>query len=282
MAALAPDVLATIGPLPITNTLVNTILIDAVIIGSLILLQKNIKKIPGYFQNALEMIIEGFYNLTETIAGKNVNKIFPWFFTFFIFILLSNWSGLLPGAESIGIRPAHEEKTVTTLHEEEATPADATEAHAKEEESHLISLNRNLTSDLNATLALALISLIATHTLSIRSLGFKEYISRFISLNPILLFVGILEIISEFTKVISLSFRLFGNIFAGEVVLATISSLFAFIFPLPFMFLEIIVGLVQALVFSMLTMVFMSVLMTPHHAEEHAHEAGKSNESAHA
>ena len=104
MAALAPDVLLTIGPVPITNTLVNTLLIDAVIIGSLILLQKNLKKIPGYFQNILEMIVQGFYGLTETIAGKNAGKIFPWFFTFFIFILLSNWSGLRPIA-SIALLP---------------------------------------------------------------------------------------------------------------------------------------------------------------------------------
>ncbi|MDP2673227.1 MAG: F0F1 ATP synthase subunit A, partial [Nanoarchaeota archaeon] len=94
--------------------------------------------------------------------------------------------------------------------------------------------------------------------------GFSEYISKFISFNPINLFIGGLEIISEITKVISLSFRLFGNIFAGEIVLSTVSSLFAFIFPLPFMFLEIIVGLVQALVFAMLTMAFMAILTTSH------------------
>jgi len=105
--------------------------------------------------------------------------------------------------------------------------------------------------------------------LSIKKLGFKEYLGRFFSINPILLFVGVLEIVSEFTKIISLSFRLFGNIFAGEVVLGTISKLFAFVFPVPFIFLEIIVGLVQALVFSMLTMAFMSVLMTSHHEENH-------------
>lgn len=283
MAALAPDVLTTIGPVPLTNTLVNTIFIDALIIFAVFMLHKHMQKIPGYFQNGIEMIVQGFYSLTETIAGKNAEKIFPWFFTFFIFILLANWSGLLPGAESVGFTPTAEEEAVVTetpvtepiaptLHEEGATTDDATEAHGEEEESHLVSLNRNLTSDLNATLALALISLGATHILSIRTLGVKEYLGRFFSLNPILLFVGILEIISEFTKIISLSFRLFGNIFAGEVVLATISSLFAFIFPLPFMFLEIIVGLVQALVFSMLTMVFMSVLMTSHHEDNHAKE----------
>ena len=171
-----------------------------------------------------------------------------YFLTLFLFsfILIANWSGLLPGGESLGF------------------------FHHTGEETEIVSLNRNLTSDLNATLALALISLVATHMLSIKKLGVKEYLSRFFSLNPILLFVGILEIISEFTKIISLSFRLFGNIFAGEVVLGTISKLFAFVFPVPFMFLEIVVGLVQALVFSMLTMAFMSVLMTSHKQEAHA------------
>jgi F-type H+-transporting ATPase subunit a len=108
--------------------------------------------------------------------------------------------------------------------------------------------------------------------LSIKALGIKQYLGKFFSLNPILLFVGLLEIVSEFTKIISLSFRLFGNIFAGEVVLATISSLFAFVAPIPFMLLEVLVGLVQALVFAMLTMVFMSVMMTSHHDEDHAKE----------
>jgi len=244
MAMLGPDIFFQLGPLPVTNTLLNTLLIDTLIISGALTIKKNISKIPGLFQNIIEMIVEVFYNLTESIAGANTKKIFPYFFTFFIFILLANLSGLIPGAESIGFYHPGE--------------------HG---ETHLVSLNRNLTSDLNATLGLALISLVATHMLSIKQLGFREYITKFISLNPILLFVGILELVSEFTKIISLSFRLFGNIFAGEVVLGTISSLFAFGFPVPFMFLEIIVGLVQALVFSMLTMVFMSVLMTPHSAE---------------
>lgn len=267
MAALAPDTLVQIGSLPITNTLLNTLLVDALIIGGVFALKRNIKKVPGLFQNIVEMVVEMFYNLTESIAGKNAQKIFPYFFTFFIFILLANWSGLLPGAESVGLTPIHHEVTTESSHGEETVK----EAE-KADEKHLVSFNRNLTSDLNATLALALISLIATHALSIKAIGFKDYITRFISLNPILLFVGMLEIISEFTKIVSLSFRLFGNIFAGEVVLATISSLFAFGFPVPFIFLEIIVGLVQALVFSMLTMVFMSVLMTPHHEEDHVKE----------
>ena len=131
----------------------------------------------------------------------------------------------------------------------------------------LVPIMRNATSDLNVTFALAFISLLTTHIFSIQTLGVKEYISRFISFNPIYLFVGILEIVSEITKIISLSFRLFGNIFAGEVVLVTISSLFAFLVPIPFLLLEIIVGLVQALVFSVLTMAFMSILMMSHSSD---------------
>ncbi|MBI4080362.1 MAG: F0F1 ATP synthase subunit A [Candidatus Levybacteria bacterium] len=245
MSAFAPEAIITIGSFPITNTIINTLLVDSAIVGGVIVLNKKLAKIPNYFQNIFEMVMQGFYGLAESVAGKNTAKIFPWFMSFFLFILIANWSGLLPGAGSIGFFEGHGE------------------------DRHLVPLLRNATSDLNATLALAMISLIATHTLSIRAIGIKDYLTRYFSLNPILLFVGILEIVSEITKLISLSFRLFGNIYAGEVVLGTISSLFAFIAPIPFLLLEVIVGLVQALVFSMLTMAFMSILMTPHHAEEH-------------
>lgn len=245
MAAFAPEPLFYIGSFPFTNTVVNTLIVDTGLVAGVVALNKGLRSIPGYFQNIVEMVIEGFYETTETISGKNAAQIFPYFMSFFLFILLANWSGLIPGVGTIGLNEMVDGK------------------------KELIPLVRNATSDLNVTLGLALISLVATHMLSIKAVGIKEYLSRYFSLNPILLFVGILEIVSEFTKIISLSFRLFGNIFAGEVVLKTISSLFAFVFPIPFLLLEVIVGLVQALVFSMLTMVFMSVLMTPHHQEQH-------------
>lgn len=248
MAAFAPEVLFQVGPLPVTNTLINTFLIDTLLVGTAVLVGKNLKRIPGKLQNVIEMIVEEFYKMTAQVSGKNAKAIFPWFITFFLFIILANWSGLIPGVGTIGI---WEETSHHT-------------AHGTETEKHLVPIMRNLTSDLNATLALAIVSLVATHLLAIRTLGFALYIGRYISLNPIMLYVGLLELVSEFTKVISLSFRLFGNIYAGEVVLITISSLFAFLAPIPFMLLEVIVGLVQALVFGMLTLVFMSVLMTAH------------------
>src|SRR4029077_9721772 len=117
--------------------------------------------------------------------------------------------------------------------------------------------------------ALALTSLLATHIMSLKTLGFKEYITRFITIdNPFMLPIGLLEIVSEFTKLIAFSFRLFGNIYAEEILLSQLSSVFAFILPVPLMLYDMFVGLVQAAVFGLLTMAFMSILTTPHHAEE--------------
>jgi len=229
-----------IGFFTFTNSLLYTLFVDALILLACFFVAKNVKMIPGMLLNGVEMVIQTFYELTESVANEKASRIFPYFMAFFIFILISNWSGLLPGVGSIGF------------------------FEFKEGHKEFIPLLRPTTSDINTTFGLALISVVATHIMSVRVLGIGEYLSRYFSLNPINLFIGLLEIISEITKVISLSFRLFGNIFAGEVVLSTVSSIFAFIFPLPFMFLEIIVGLVQALVFSMLTMAFMAILTTSH------------------
>lgn len=241
MSTFSPETIFQIGMFPVTNTFLDTLLVDVFLIFGAFYVAKKISIIPtNFFQNATELVVETFYNLTESVSQNAAAKIFPYFISFFLFILFINWSSLMPGVGSIGFFHNHE----------------------------LIPLFRGATSDLNTTLGLALVSAVATHVLSVRTIGIKNYLSRYFSLNPINLFVGILEIISELTKIISLSFRLFGNIYAGEVVLMTVSSIFAFIFPLPFLMLEVIVGIVQALVFSMLTMVFMAILTTPH---EEAH-----------
>jgi F-type H+-transporting ATPase subunit a len=186
------------------------------------------------------MAIEAFYEITESVANERAARIFPYLMSFFLFILLANWSGLIPGVSAIGLKEGHT----------------------------IIPFLRPATSDLNTTLGLALISLVSTHIMSIKITGIKDYLGRYISLNPLNLYIGILELVGEIVKVVSLSFRLFGNIFAGEIVLGTVSTIFAFVFPLPFLMLEVVVGLVQALVFAMLTMAFMAVLTTPHHHEE--------------
>lgn len=237
MPTFASETIFRIGFFPVTNTILNTLLVDIIVIGGAFHIGRKLSLAStNIFQTIAEFAIETFYNLTESVSQLSASKIFPFFMTFFLFILFMNWSGLIPGVGTIGF-----------FHGDE-----------------LIPLFRGGTSDLNTTLGLALVSAVSTHILSIRTTGIKDYLGRYFSFNPINLFIGVLEIISEITKVISLSFRLFGNIYAGEVVLVTVSSIFAFIFPLPFMLLEVIVGVVQALVFSMLTMVFMAILTTSH------------------
>ena len=236
-STLGPEVLFHVSSFNVTNTFIVTLLVDFLLLFLVYKATRKMSLYPGRLQNIMETVVETFYSFTEQIAGERAKSIFPWFITFFIFIFASNLAGLLPGFGTIGI----------------------TEGGHK-----LVPLFRASTSDFNTTFALAVVSLCATHVLSIRYSGVLHYFQRFFSFNPILLFVGMLEIVSELTKLFSLSFRLFGNIYAGEVVLGTVSSIFAFLAPVPFLMLEGLVALVQALVFSILTMVFMSILTTPH------------------
>ena len=195
-----------------------------------------VKIIPSGLQNFAEAVIDWGYSTVEGLSGKKTKVFFPLVMTFFLFILTVNWMGLLPGFGTITYK---------------GEP-----------------LFRSVNSDLNMTLSLALVSAVITHGLAIRYLGVIDYLKKWFSFNPIFLFVGLLELVSEFTKIVSLSFRLFGNIFAGEVVLSTVAGIFAFLIPLPFYFLEIIVGFVQAAVFMMLSLVFM-VLLSEKHTNEH-------------
>lgn len=233
---LKPETLGFFHGLPITNTLFTSWIVMAFLLVISFIATRKISLVPSGLQNFFEMIIEFGYTTVEDLAGSKSKVIFPIVFTFFLYVLLGNYFGLLPGFGTIGF-------------------------HTKE---GFIPLLRSINSDLNMTLGLALVSAVATHSLAIKYLGLKDYLKRWVSLNPIFLFVGLLEIVGEFTKVISLSFRLFGNIFAGEIVISTISSMFAFILPLPFYFLEIIVGFVQAAIFMMLTLVFMVILTEKH------------------
>ncbi|HEY4694876.1 MAG TPA: F0F1 ATP synthase subunit A [Candidatus Nanoarchaeia archaeon] len=239
---LAAEKIAQIGPFIINNSLLTTWVVMAVIIIFAYFAGRNINKVPGPLQNFAEIVVEGLYSTVESLAGPRTKRFFPILATFFVLIITANYVGLLPGIGTVGIFEQHNGKEV------------------------LVPLFRSATADLNLTLALALISVSVTHYFSITSLGLTNYLARYISLNPIYLFVGILEVVAEFTKIVSLSFRLFGNIFAGETLLVTISGILAFIAPLPFMMLELLVGFVQAAVFMMLTLVFMTILTERHEA----------------
>jgi len=240
MASLGPELIKEIAGFPVTNTIIATIAVDFILIFLLIIITKNIKLKPSGIQSFVEPAITYFYDLTEQIAGSRAGKIFPWFASFFIVIFITNLFGLIPGITAVGIFEEHNGKL------------------------QLVPLFRAATSDFNMTFALASISVVATHALTIHYLGIVGYLKKFLSLNPVNLFIGLLEFVLEFVKIFSLSFRLFGNILAGEIVLVTVSGIFAFLAPIPFVMLESVVAIVQALVFSMLTMVFMTVLTASH------------------
>ena len=216
-------------------------------------------------------MVDGLYGLVSSIAPPDKTKAFlPIVATFFFFILFGNYLGLLPGVGSIGFWEEHQSETT---HEVSQTSKDGHAASTNDEQSTIndtrtfVPYLRAMNSDLNTTMALAIVSVIVTHYFAIKYLGVGSYIGKFLSLNPIFLFVGLLELIGEFTKVASLSFRLFGNIYAGEVLLTTATtSIFAYVAPIPFYFLEFLVAFVQALIFAMLTLVFM-VILTEKHAE---------------
>ncbi len=249
MASLRPEIISHVGGFPITNSFVTTILVDIVIFSLIFAFSRRKALVPVGVQSAFEPIIEYLYDLSSQIAGSKIKTIFPWFASFFFFIVFANLIALLPGFGSIGFW-----ETITE--------------HG-ESKRELIPLFRAATSDFNVTLALGTISIVATHAIAIHYNGLIGYAKKFLSLNPIYLFIGLLEFALELVKIFSLSFRLFGNIFAGEVVLATVAGLFAFIAPIPFLLLEVIVAVVQSLVFAMLTMVFMSLLATTSHEGGH-------------
>lgn len=240
MISLSSEIIFHLGPLPVTNTLLDTLLVDAILIGIVIYVRRTISLVPGFFQTIIELAFEALNSLTTSTAEDRAKAIFPYVMSFFLFILVANLSGLLPVLGAIGFY----------------------------ENGKLVPLFRSASSDLNTTLSLAIISLTATHAMSIRTIGFAHYIGRFISYKPMELYAGILELISEFTKIISFSFRLFGNIFVGEVLLAGAASFFAFLLPIPLVFYETFVAVIQALIFALLTMAFMAIFTTSHTATE--------------
>jgi len=243
--SIAPEIITNIFGIPISNSLIASLIATAVLIVIAYFATRKMKEIPTGIQNLFETIIEALFNMVDSVTGdrKQTYRFFPLVATIFIFIILSNWLGLLPGFGSIGF--------FETAHEGESAV--------------FVPLLRSANSDLNTTLALAIVSVTATQIFGIAILGIFKYGKKFINFSsPITFFVGILELVSEVAKMISFSFRLFGNVFAGEVLLVVIMTLVPFIAPLPFFALELFVGFVQALVFAMLTTVFLKMAVTAH------------------
>ncbi len=288
-----------LGGLSISNSILTSIIVSGLIIGFALLVRSSLKPTdkPTGLQSFAEWLVESLYTFVHSVTGDSrKSRLFmPLIATFFIFILVNNWFGLLPGVGTIGknepakielAQETSQDDVIETTTQPATLPPDTedhgpvttpdTETPTDEvvatDETHaqtkFVPFLRAGTADLNTTIALALISFVC-----IQAFGFKfqsfSYLKKFFNFSsPIFTFVGLLEIVGEFAKIISFAFRLFGNVFAGEVLLVVISSLIAVIVPVPFYGLEVFVGFIQALVFSMLTLIFIN-MATASHSSEH-------------
>ncbi len=297
-----------IGKFQITNTLIATIIADIVVLLIGFLAVRNMQDVPeSKLQNIFEWVYEIFEGMLTDIGGKEKAK--SWigvFLTILLFLLVANWMELIPGIDSIGViepvEVAYAEKGVNVGYETKnigpfitltskqvkLTPEDMEEIEKEKEEAEsageayhphhprgyvLTPYVRAATTDLNLTISLALLVVIWSHVIGFKRLGGK-YARRFVmpvitGMKPIDIFVGILEFISEFAKIISLSFRLFGNIFAGQVLLFVMAFLVSFLLPLPFFGLELFAGFMQAFVFAILTFIYFEQATHSHAGDEH-------------
>lgn len=223
--------------LTISSSLFTGWIVMLVILMLVIMLSRGVTVVPSRGQNALEYVYEGLANFATSMGGPKARRYVPIFVTFFLFILLSNWSGLLPGVGRT---------------EQLRAP----------------------TSDVNVTIGLALVAFFLFHIEGIRALGFRGYFGKFFTLKggPIGVFVGVLEFLLEFVKPITLSMRLFGNVYAGEIALGVITGLTFVILPVAIVGLEFLLNFMQALIFSVLTLMFTIIAIESHgdHDEEHA------------
>lgn len=282
---LTENFLGFAGPLYLVNTLPTLAVTIVLLLVIGFAANRSLKKsqqtdlVPKGIGNVMEAILEMLYNMTEGSAGtKWAKAIFPWFATIMIYVLFANLLKLIPGFESIGvIHHAHGEGHaiaqvggITNILPEKL-----------EEGGYILApFFRGISVDLNFTLSLALISFFAIQVMGVRAQGLG-YFSKFLNTKRMFkvpffgamdFLVGLLEIISEFAKILSFTFRLFGNMFAGVVLVAVVASLLGKISILPSMIMmfELFVGVIQAFVFGMLTMVFMAMATQGHGDEEHS------------
>jgi F-type H+-transporting ATPase subunit a len=237
--SLKPHTLGTLGGIPITNTLFTSLVVSTFLIIGGIFFKRSLTLIPGKMQLFVEEIISYFQRFFEqTLEDRKLaSRYLPFLLTIFIFVALCNLMEFLPGVGSIGFFGDH----------------------------GFVSLFHSVNTDLNMTIALTLVSVLTIEVSGIVALGFFRYAHKFINFSsPINFFVGIVELVSELARVISFSFRLFGNIFAGQVLIAVVTYFVPYILPVPLMMFEMFVGIVQAAIFMMLTLFFIKMAIIPH------------------
>ena len=253
----SPYELTQIFNLPITNSIVTTWVISILLILVIRWSVGKPKMIPGRGQAVMESLINGLKDLLEPIVGKKAfSMAFPLLIGLFLFILIHNWSGLIPGVGVFGFYNEH---------------------------GHMQYWMRPANSDLNATFGMALVAMIAWLFISLKVAGPKFFIWElfgnkadkketppliYMMLIPIFVLVGFIEVISIAFRPVSLSFRLYGNVFGGENLLASMTGMAPYIVPIPFYFYEVLVGVVQALIFTLLVAIYIG-LMTNHDEEAH-------------
>ncbi len=274
-----------IGPLYLVNTLPTLVIVVSLIIIVAFFTNRSLKRsqstdlVPRGIGNLMDAFLGVLYSLTESSAGaKYARMIFPWFATIMIYVLLANLLKLIPGFESIGIiHHGHGEKgyEIAHLFGDWYLLTDQPGGYV------LVPFLRGASVDLNFTVALALIAVVMIQVVGLRAQGIG-YFSKFFNVRRLFkvpffgamdFLIGLLELISEFAKILSFAFRLFGNMFAGTVLVAIVAGLLGRFSILPAMVLlfEVFVGIIQAFVFGMLTMVFMAQATQGHgeHAESH-------------
>jgi F-type H+-transporting ATPase subunit a len=274
-----------LGPLYLVNTLPTLAVTVILLVGIAYFINRSLKHsantdlVPRGIGNVAEAILEMLYNLTEGSAGsKWARAIFPWFATIMIYVLFANLLKLIPGFESIGIlHPAHGEGHAVAPF---IGGIQNLGAEKVEEGGYILApFFRGISVDLNFTAALAIIAVVMIQVIGFRAQG-AGYLSKFFNTRRMFkvpffgamdFLVGLLELISELSKILSFAFRLFGNMFAGIVLVAIVAGLLGrfSILPAMVMMFELFVGVIQAFVFGMLTMVFMAQA-TQGHGEEHA------------
>ncbi|MEK6750935.1 MAG: F0F1 ATP synthase subunit A [Chloroflexota bacterium] len=290
---LTENFLGFAGPFYLVNTLPTLAVTIVLLMVIGFAANRSLKKsqqtdlVPTGIGNVMEAILEMLYNMTEGSAGtKWAKAIFPWFATIMIYVLFANLLKLIPGFESIGVlHPAHGEGHAIA---EMGAFANILPAKVEEGGYILAPFFRGISVDLNFTLSLALISFFSIQVMGVRAQGLG-YFSKFFNTKRMFkvpffgamdFLVGLLEIISEFAKILSFTFRLFGNMFAGVVLVAVVASLLGKISILPSMIMmfELFVGIIQAFVFGMLTMVFMAMATQGHGDEEHVEAHTEAHE----
>lgn len=239
---LKAEHLGSVLGFPITNSLIMAWLVMILIIGFAFFFGRSLSLVPGKLQAGIEWVFEGaLAYMTEVLGSENLaRRFFPLIASIFIFVAVINEIEFFPGVGSLGLWHA----------------------------SEFLPILRAPTTDLNFTLALAMISFFTIEVTGIATLGFFKYAGKYVNLkSPIDFAVGLIELVSNLGRLISFSFRLFGNIFAGEVMVLVAGYFLPYFLPAPLMGFEMFIGLIQALVFAMLTLFFIKLaIMDPHEA----------------